>query len=136
MPNLTRESIAATPAAPVPTSKLVDESDGFRETWLRYFTRTEDEAALRHVTRMLHEFVLEFRPLLSPREGSDTHRELEAAGRDLRFLAGYLAGVAAERVTCEQTAGDERLSELAAQLAVRVEQVAFEIEAEVAGVRA
>ena len=84
----------------------------------------------------LHELILEFRPYLPKPGESDTRRELAAAGRDLRFLAGYLAAVGAERVTCEQTDDDEHLSELAERLAARVEQIAFEIEAELAGVRA
>jgi hypothetical protein len=59
-----------------------------------------------------------------------------AAGRDLRHLAGFLAEVAAERETCELSADDEALSELAERLALQVEQIAFEIEAELVGVRA
>ena len=125
------------PQPPLPTrAELVEEADGFRETWLRYFTRSEDEAALRHLSRLLHELILEFRPYLPKPLESDTRGELAAAGRDLRFLAGYLAAVAAERVTCEQADDDARLSELAERLAASVEQVAFEIEAELAGARA
>jgi hypothetical protein len=131
-----QKSTAATPATPVPPARLVDEGDGFRETWLKYFTRPEDEATFRHLSRLAHELVLDFRPNLPRPPESDTRRELEAAGRDLRFLAGYLAGVAAERVTCEQTAEDARLSNLADQLTGRIEQIAFEIEAELVGVRA
>jgi hypothetical protein len=130
------ESTAATPAAPVPPARPFDEGDGFRETWLRYFTRAEDEATFRHLSRLVHELILDFRPNLPKLPESDTRRELTAAGRDLRFLAGYLAGVAAERITCEQTLEDARLSNLADQLAGRVERIVFEIEAELAGVRA
>jgi hypothetical protein len=136
MPDLARESTAPTPSAPAPPARLHEEDDGFRETWLRFFTRPEDAEALRHLSRLLHELVLNFRPYLPSPAESDTRRELAAAGRDLRYLAGYLAGVAAERVTCELDDADTRLSELAERLAAVVEQVVFEIEAELVGVRA
>ena len=115
--------------APAPPPAVFDEGDGFRETWLRYFTRPEDEAALRHVSRLLHELILDFRPYLPRPEESDTRCELAAAGRDLRYLAGYLAAIAGERQSCELTDDDTRLSELADRLFAVVEQTACEIEA-------
>jgi hypothetical protein len=130
------QSTAPVASAPTASPRLLEEDDGFRETWLRFFTRPEDAAALRHLSRLLHELVLNFRPYLPSPAESDTRRELAAAGRDLRYLAGYLAGVAAERVTCELSDDDARLSELAERIAVAVEGAAFAIEAELVGVRA
>jgi len=112
------------------------KSDGFRETWLRYFTRSEDQAALRHLSRLLRELILEFRPYLPKSQESSTRGELLAAAADLRFLGRYLVGVAGARVTCELTAADAHLPELAERLALGVDQIALEIEAEMAGVRA
>ena len=83
MPDLARESTAPTPSAPATPARLHEEDDGFRETWLRYFTRPEDAQALRHLSRLLHELVLQFRPYLPSPAESDTRRELAAAGRDL-----------------------------------------------------
>jgi len=103
------------------------------EIWLRFFTRPEDQAALRHLSRLLHELILRSRPYLPRREESDTPRKLAAAGRDLRFLAGYLAAVAAEPVTCELSDDDACLSELAERLAAVVEVAAFEIGEEPGG---
>ena len=135
MPDLARESTAPAPP-PAPPPKPPAECDGFRETWLRHFTRSEDEAALRQLSRLLHELVLDFAPHLPIPPESTTRGELAAASRDLRHLAGFLAEVAAERVTCELSDDDTRLSELAERIAAAVELTAFEIEAELAGVRA
>ncbi len=90
-----------------------DESAGFRETFLRHVTDAEDDRALRHLARMLHESTLELAHFAPPSGESATREELRAAAADLRHLQGFLAAIARSRVESELAPADAELADVA-----------------------
>ncbi len=99
------------PAAPTPAGW--EESAGFRETFLRYYSAPEDLQTLRHLARMLHESSLELARYAPPSGESVTREELRAAAADLRHIQGFLAAIA--RGLEERPPADAELAELAAR---------------------
>jgi hypothetical protein len=114
------------PAAPTPAGW--DESAGFRETFLLYYSAPEDLQTLRHLARMLHESSLEMARYTPPSGESATREELRAAAADLRHLQGFLAAVARGREESELTPSDAELAELAARQSQAVAGVAAVLE--------
>jgi hypothetical protein len=105
-----------------------EESAGFRETFLYHYDDAKDHQALRHLSRMLHEAVLELaRPAPAGGE-SATREELRAAAADLRHTQGFLAAVARAQEESELSLADAELAALAARQAEIVAGVAAALE--------
>src|SRR5436305_6020416 len=68
-----------------------DLYDVFRETFLRRFTRREDNAALRTLARLLLEMTCEFQHWWPDAREGDVRTLLRAVIADLRYLQGSLA---------------------------------------------
>jgi hypothetical protein len=92
-----------------------EESAGFRETFLYHFYMPQDVAALRHLSRMLHEMSLEMARYGPVTQESGTHENLRAALADLRHLQGFLAVVGRSQEESALTTSDAELAALAAR---------------------
>jgi hypothetical protein len=105
-----------------------EESAGIRETFLYHFYQPDDRAALRHVGRMLHEWVLEMARYAPPTPESATREELRAVAADLRHCQGFLAAVARSRQEASLPPAAAALAELATREAQAVAAVAAALE--------
>ncbi len=119
------------PVTPSPRSLTPpgwEESAGFRETFLYHYEDARDHQALRHLSQMLHEAVLELaRP--APAGGESAIREeLRAVAADLRHTQGFLAAVARSKEESELEPPDGELAALAARQAEIVAGVAAALE--------
>jgi hypothetical protein len=105
-----------------------EESSGFRETFLYHYDDAKDHQALRHLSRMLHESILEMARYAPPGGESATREELRAAAADLRHTQGFLAAVARSQEESELAPLDAELAALAARQAEIVAGVAAALE--------
>ncbi|HYH47422.1 MAG TPA: hypothetical protein VEG34_17205 [Thermoanaerobaculia bacterium] len=105
-----------------------EESAGFRETFLYHYQAPADHQALRHLSRILHEAVLEMARYAPPTGESATREELRTAAADLRHLQGFLATVARGQEESELPPADADLAALAARQAEALASVAAALE--------
>ncbi|MFN7961320.1 MAG: hypothetical protein U0002_08620 [Thermoanaerobaculia bacterium] len=112
------------PPTPPPLARDGQELDAFRECMLRHFTRPEDQAALRHVGRLLFESALEQAHLWPRPEASETTLTLLAARLDLLHTARCLAEAGESRWTSTLSPRDHHLASFAGRMADLVERLA------------
>jgi hypothetical protein len=105
-----------------------EESAGFRETFLYHFYMPQDVAALRHLSRMLHEMSLEMARYGPVTPESGTHENLRAALADLRHLQGFLAAVGRSKEESALTPADTELAALAARQSRALADLAAALE--------
>jgi hypothetical protein len=118
----------AHPFAPPLTPPGWDESAGFRATFLYHFHQPDDQGALRHLARMLHESSLEMARYAPPTAESATREEVRAAAADLRHIQGFLAAVARSQDEAALPPADTLLARLAARQAQAVAGAAQALE--------
>ena len=129
------EQNESTPPAAV-TPPTVDPArwedfEGFRETFLLYFTRKPDNAALRTVATLLYDLVLESGNILMPPHPEGWARaQVRAALAELRFLQGFFASLTAEAEGASLEAYEEHLYRFAGQRSAVLGRIADEIEAQ------
>lgn len=104
----------------------------FRESFLRWFTEPQDNAALRDFGRMLFDLILEGNRV-QPDEPEGIYRhDLRAALADLRAVQGFLAYIGQSQEDLDEDDHEDadslRLCYLAEQLAPRVGRIADSIE--------
>jgi len=111
---------------PMPQEDVYWEDDeGFRSTFLRYFSR-EDAAALRGVGQILFHGALESHA--SPQgPGSFIRKDLRAARADLLFLQGFLASLGETSEEELHDPSEYPLCQLAAKFSRRVGELAEDI---------
>ncbi len=122
------EKEQGTRAVPGTKSK---ESEAFRETFLFVLDPEEAETFRRFGDVMQDRFLDR-----SSYEKRNTHfsftlAEMVGAAADLRFLAGFLRAVGAERRLSELTATEQDLSSLAERLAPEVATLALKLTQEI-----
>ncbi len=123
------EPIAVTP--PTINPDEWERFEGFRETFLLYFTREDANAALRVVATLLYDLCLESGAVLMPDHPEGTARaQVRAVVADLRFLQGFLDGLTAEAEGSSLEPYEEHLFRFAGKRSAALGQVADEIEAQ------
>jgi hypothetical protein len=120
MPELTSESI-------FPDSSW-EEHAAFRGTFLMYFTKEGDRAALEILGQLLYEMQLEVSGGWPHWPESPIQVEMRAVAADLRHAQAFLAAIAGARHTSSLKGEDERLSLLADGYSREVGQTARGIE--------
>ncbi len=125
----------AEPELPAVTPPTIDPDrweayEGFRETFLLYFTREDANAALRTVATLLYDLCLESGSVLMPDHPEGTARaQVRAVVADLRFLQGFLASLTAEAERSSLEPYEEHLFRFAGKRSAVLSQAADEIEA-------
>jgi hypothetical protein len=109
-----------------------EKFQGFRETFLMYFTDSRASAALRGTAALLYDLALQFE-YWPPWSESTTATRMHAALADLRFLQGYFETVGRESVECDLDDPDLQLSDLAARKAKDLARIGDEIEGALGG---
>jgi len=135
MPELVPQS---TPPPVTPSSRIDpaawEDFPVFRETFLRYFTRPADAAALRAVGRMAYDLVLEaWGNWPDPPEGFIA-RDLYAALADVRHLQGFLRTLGNQQKDSSLSRSDAALSRYAAIQSGKLRTVANNMDARLARV--
>ncbi|HEX7184740.1 MAG TPA: hypothetical protein VF756_23140 [Thermoanaerobaculia bacterium] len=110
-----------------------EDFQGFRESFLAHFTRPEDNTTLRHLGRLLYEFILETAGTMPDPPESATRTETRAALADLRHLEGFLGAIGAEHKDASLAPEDARLSGLSEGWSLHARELGDRIEAELAG---
>jgi hypothetical protein len=109
----------------------IPRSDAFRETFVFLFDR-EEAQIVRSFGDLLQDRLLDRASFEERNPGfSFTLEEMFAAATDLRFLAGFLRGVSAERRLSELTPTEQGLSELAERLAPELAALAGKLDREI-----
>ncbi len=108
-----------------------EDFEGFRETFLLYFTRKPDNAALRTVATLLYDLVLEAStPLMPPHPEGWARAQVRAAVADLRHMQGFLDSLTQEAEGSSLEPFEEHLYRFAGARSAVLEKVADEIEAQ------
>ena len=108
-----------------------DLYDVFRETFLRRFTRREDNAALRTLARLLLEMTCEFQHWWPDAREGDVRTLLRAVIADLRYLQGSLALTCAEiKQAADFSPIEEHHARLAGRMAEKECEIADTLEAD------
>jgi type II secretory pathway component PulM len=110
-----------------------EKFQGFRETFLLYFTHPRSSAALRGTAALLYDLVLEYHHHWPPWTESMTATRMRAALADLRFLQGYFETVGRECKEANLEEPDEQLSHLAARKAKDLARIGDEVEEALGG---
>jgi hypothetical protein len=123
---------SSTGVAPIPTidPEAFEDYEGFRETFLFYFTEPKTNDALRATGTLLFELALECCGSWPVRPEGQVRAELHAAIADLRHLEGFLASVGQEHLVSSLDIADTALSKFAAHQAGEVGRIADRIEKE------
>lgn len=104
----------------------------FRETFLRWFTNPQDNAALRHFGTFLLNLTIEGNRVQPDEPEGTTRHDLRAALADLRAVEGFLAFIGGQVEDLDEEEPEEedeyRLCELAGELALKVAKIAARIE--------
>ena len=107
-----------------------EDFEGFRETFLLYFTRSPDNAALRTVATLLYDLVLESGPLMPDHPEGWVRTQVRAGLAELRYLQGFLASLTLEAEGASLEPYEEHLYRFAGARAAVLGTVADEIEAQ------
>lgn len=108
-----------------------EDFEGFRESFLLYFTTPEANAGLRATATLLYDLVLEASPVLMPPHPEGWARaQVRAAVADLRFLQGLLGSLTAEAEGSSLEPYEEHLYRYAGARSAVLGTVADEIEAQ------
>jgi hypothetical protein len=106
-----------------------EDFEGFRESFLLYFTRKPDNAALRTVATLLYDLVLDSGSTLMPEHPEGWVRaQVRAALADLRFLQGFLDSLTQEAEGASLEPYEEHLYRFAGARSAVLGTVADEIE--------
>lgn len=121
---------ASADVAPIPTIDpgAFEDHEGFRETFLFYFTEPKVNAALRGVGTLLFDLALECCGSWPVRPEGHLRAELNAALADLNHLEGFLSAVGREHLVSSLDREETALSRLAAHAAREVRRIAGRIE--------
>jgi hypothetical protein len=109
-----------------------EEFEGFRRTFLMYFSRPGDDLALARISQLAFEMALEYsghwpdRPMTSPRE------EAIAGLDELRFIQGFFRSLGEEHQISVLDVPDTRLSVLAGDIALDLKVLGDRFAAELA----
>ena len=108
-----------------------EDFEGFRESFLLYFAKQPDNAALRTVATLLYDLALEASTaLLPPHPEGWARAQVRAALADLRFLQGFLGSLTAEAEGSSLEPYEEHLYRHAGARSAVLAKVADEIEAQ------
>jgi hypothetical protein len=108
-----------------------EDSEGFRESFLLYFTRADANAALRTVAMLLYDLVLDAGTVLMPDHPEGWARaQVRAALADLRHMQGYLESLTKEAEGSSLEPYEEHLYRFAGARSAVLATVADEIEAQ------
>lgn len=108
-----------------------EDTEGFRETFLLYFTTPEANAGLRTVATLLYDLVLEAStPLMPPHPEGWARAQVRAAVADLRHMQGFLDSLTQEAEGASLEPYEEHLYRFAGARAAVLAQAADEIEAQ------
>jgi hypothetical protein len=108
-----------------------EDAEGFRETFLLYFTRADANAALRTVAMLLYDLVLDSGAVLMPDHPEGWARaQVRAVLADLRFLQGFLDALTKEAEGASLPPYDEHLYRYAGARSAVLATVGDEIEAQ------
>ncbi len=127
-----QEESTPIPAVTPPTINPADweRFEGFRETFLLYFTREDANAALRTVATLLYDLCLESGPFMPDHPEGSARAQVRAVLADLRFLQGFLDSLTAEAEGSSLEPYEEHLFRFAGKRSAALGQVADEIEAQ------
>jgi hypothetical protein len=104
--------------------------EGFRETFLLYFTRGDANAALRTTATLLYDLCLESGPFMPDHPEGSARAQVRAVLADLRFLRGFLDSLTAEAEGSSLEAYEEHLFRFSGARAAVLGTIADEIEAQ------
>jgi hypothetical protein len=108
-----------------------EDTEGFRETFLLYFTKADANAGLRTVATLLYDLVLESGSVLMPEHPEGWARsQVRAALADLRHMQGFLDSLTKEAEGSSLEPYEEHLYRFAGARAAVLAKVADEIEAQ------
>jgi hypothetical protein len=108
-----------------------EDTEGFRETFLLYFTRADANAGLRTVATLLYDLVLESGSVLMPDHPEGWARsQVRAALADLRHMQGFLGSLTAEAEGSSLEPYEEHLYRYAGARSAILGTIADEIEAQ------
>lgn len=127
-----QEESTPIPAVTPPTIKPAEweRFEGFRETFLLYFTREDANAALRTVATLLYDLCLESGHFMPEQPEGSARAQVRAVVADLRFLQGFLDGLAEEAEGTSMEPFEEHLFRFAGKRAAVLGQAADDIEAQ------
>jgi hypothetical protein len=130
-----REHAESTPP-PAVTPPTIDparweDTEGFRETFLLYFTSPDANAGLRSVATLLYDLVLEAStPLMPPHPEGWARAQVRAAVADLRHMQGFLDSLTQEAEGASLEPYEEHLYRYAGARSAVLGTIADEIEAQ------
>ncbi|HYU33305.1 MAG TPA: hypothetical protein VEW48_14190 [Thermoanaerobaculia bacterium] len=129
------EESTAEPEQPAATPPTINPAEwerfeGFRETFLLYFTRQDANAALRTTATLLYDLCLESGPFMPEQPEGSARAQVRAVVADLRFLQGFLDGLTEEAEGSSMEPYEEHLFRFAGKRSATLGQVADEIEAQ------
>lgn len=108
-----------------------EDFEGFRESFLVYFTRPDANASLRTVATLIYDLVLDSGTVLMPDHPEGWARsQVRAVLADLRFLQGVLDSLTKEAEGASLPPYEEHLYRFAGQRSAVLGQMADEIEAQ------
>lgn len=106
-----------------------EDFEGFRESFLVYFTRPDANASLRTVATLIYDLVLDSGTVLMPDHPEGWARsQVRAVLADLRFLQGFLDSLTKEAEGASLPPYEEHLYRFAGKRSAVLGHMANEIE--------